>query len=121
MAARLREKYSKEVSPSLQKEFGYSNPMSIPRLEKIVLNVGLGEAIQNAKAIDAAVNDLVLVAGQKPVVTKAKKSIALATQVDRNSAYMFELEAYNRMVPTADRLEGVRAFNEKRKPRFEGR
>ncbi len=76
MAARLREKYSKEVSPSLQKEFGYSNPMSIPRLEKIVLNVGLGEAIQNAKAIDAAVNDLVLVAGQKPVVTKAKKSIA---------------------------------------------
>lgn len=62
------------------------------------------------------------IAGNAPIsIRQAKKSIALATQVDRNSAYMFELEAYNRMVPTADRLEGVRAFNEKRKPRFEGR
>ena len=76
MAARLKEKYSKEVSSALQKEFGYTNPMSIPKLEKIVLNVGLGEAIANAKAIDAAVNDMVIIAGQKPVVTKAKKSIA---------------------------------------------
>ncbi|MDX2034470.1 MAG: 50S ribosomal protein L5 [Blastocatellia bacterium] len=76
MAARLKEKYSKEVSPALQKEFGYTNPMSIPKLEKIVLNVGLGEAIANAKAVDAAVNDMVIIAGQKPVVTKAKKSIA---------------------------------------------
>ena len=62
------------------------------------------------------------IAGNAPIaIRQAKKSIALATQVDRNSAYMFELEAYNRMVPSADRLEGVRAFNEKRKPRFEGR
>ena len=62
------------------------------------------------------------IAGNAPIsIRQAKKSIALATQVDRNSAYMFELEAYNRMVPTTDRLEGVRAFNEKRKPRFEGR
>ena len=62
------------------------------------------------------------IAGNGPIsIRQAKKSIALATQIDRNSAYMFELEAYNRMVPTADRLEGVRAFNEKRKPRFEGR
>lgn len=62
------------------------------------------------------------VATNAPIsIRQAKKSIALATQVDRNSAYMFELEAYNRMVPTTDRLEGVRAFNEKRKPRFEGR
>ncbi|MGE0860789.1 MAG: enoyl-CoA hydratase/isomerase family protein [Gammaproteobacteria bacterium] len=62
------------------------------------------------------------IAANAPIsIRQAKKSIALATQVDRNSAYMFELEAYNRMVPTADRLEGVRAFNEKRKPRFEGR
>ena len=64
----------------------------------------------------------VRIAGNAPIaIRQAKKSIALATQVDRGSAYMFELEAYNRMVPTADRVEGVRAFNEKRKPRFEGR
>jgi enoyl-CoA hydratase len=72
----------------------------------------LGETLATAKRI----------AGNGPIsIRQAKKSIALATQVDRNSAYMYELEAYNRMVPTADRLEGVRAFNEKRKPRFEGR
>ncbi|MBK8316583.1 MAG: 50S ribosomal protein L5 [Acidobacteria bacterium] len=76
MAARLKEKYIKEIAPALAKEFGYTNPMSIPRLEKIVINMGLGEAIQNNKVIDAAVNDLTTVVGQKPVVTKAKKSIA---------------------------------------------
>lgn len=73
---RLKEKYQKEVVPALQKEFSYKNPMSIPKLEKIVLNVGLGEAIQNAKALDAAVGDLATISGQKPVITKAKKSIA---------------------------------------------
>ncbi|MBL8188701.1 MAG: 50S ribosomal protein L5 [Acidobacteria bacterium] len=76
MASRLREKYLKEIVPALTKEFGYKNPMSVPKLEKIVINVGLGEAIQNAKAIDVAVGDLQTIAGQKPVVTKAKKSIA---------------------------------------------
>ncbi len=76
MAARLKEKYTKEIAPVLKKEFGYSNPMSIPKLEKIVINVGLGEAIQNAKVIDIAVSDLMTISGQKPVVTKAKKSIA---------------------------------------------
>lgn len=76
MAARLKEKYDKEVAPALVKEFSYTNPMSIPKLEKIVVNVGLGEAIANAKALDAAVGDLMIITGQKPVVTKAKKSIA---------------------------------------------
>jgi len=76
MAARLKEKYAKEIAPVLRKEFGYSNPMSIPKLEKIVINVGLGEAIANTKVIDIAVSDLATIAGQKPVVTKAKKSIA---------------------------------------------
>ncbi len=76
MAARLKEKYTKEIAPALAKEFNYKNPMSIPKLEKIVINVGLGEAIQNAKALDAAVGDIQTVTGQKPVVTKAKKSIA---------------------------------------------
>jgi large subunit ribosomal protein L5 len=76
MAARLKEKYAKEITPALAKEFGYKNPMSIPKLEKIVINMGLGEAIQNAKILDAAASDMATIAGQKPVITKAKKSIA---------------------------------------------
>ncbi|MDB5057928.1 MAG: ribosomal protein [Chloroflexi bacterium] len=76
MAARLRERYEEEVGPALQKEFGYQNRMQLPTLNKIVINIGLGEAITNAKAVDAAVNDLKIIVGQKPVVTKAKKSIA---------------------------------------------
>ncbi len=76
MAARLKEKFNQEIAPSLAKEFGYKNPMSIPRIQKIVLNMGLGEAISNQKIIDVAVNELAVVTGQKPVVTKAKKSIA---------------------------------------------
>lgn len=73
---RLKEKYFQEVAPALQKEFSLTNPMRIPKLEKIVLNIGMGEAIANAKAMDIAVNDLAIISGQKPVVTKAKKSIA---------------------------------------------
>ncbi len=76
MAARLKEKFNQEIAPALAKEFGYKNPMSIPRIQKIVLNMGLGEAISNQKIIDVAVNELAVVTGQKPVVTKAKKSIA---------------------------------------------
>lgn len=76
MAARLKEKYTSEIAPALSKEFGYGNVMSIPKVEKIVLNMGLGEAISNQKIIDIAVNELTAIAGQKPVVTKAKKSIA---------------------------------------------
>jgi large subunit ribosomal protein L5 len=74
--ARLRDKYREDVVPNLMTEFGYSNVMQVPKLQKIVLNIGLGEAVQNAKAIDAAVGDLTQIAGQKPVVTRAKKSIA---------------------------------------------
>ena len=76
MAARLQERYLREVAPALTREFGYRNPMSVPRIEKVVINMGLGEAIQNAKIIDIAVGDLATLTGQKPVVTKAKKSIA---------------------------------------------
>ncbi len=76
MAARLRDKYTNEVAPALGKEFGYRNPMSIPRITKVVVNMGLGEAIANAKILDTAVNELGTLTGQKPVVTKAKKSIA---------------------------------------------
>ncbi len=74
--ARLKEKYHKEIKPALQKELGLDNPMAVPRLEKIVLNMGLGEATQNVKVMDPLVADLASVAGQKPVTTRAKKSIA---------------------------------------------
>lgn len=74
--SRMREKYLNEVAPALMKKFGYKSPMQIPKIEKIVVNMGVGEAKDNAKALDAAVSDLALITGQKPVVTKAKKSVA---------------------------------------------
>ena len=73
---RLREKYHKDVVPALVREFHYKNPMQVPRVEKVVLNIGLGEALQNPRALDAAVKDLETITGQHPVVTRAKKSIA---------------------------------------------
>lgn len=76
MASRLQNQYRQDVVPALTKEFGYGNPMQVPKVAKIVLNIGLGEALQNARAVDAAVGDLTAIAGQKPVVTKAKKSVA---------------------------------------------
>ncbi len=72
----LRQRYHEEIVPNLQREFGYENVMQIPRLEKVVVNIGLGEAIANAKALDAAVGDLTTITGQKPIVTRAKRSIA---------------------------------------------
>jgi large subunit ribosomal protein L5 len=74
--ARLKEKYLNEVVPALQQKFNYKNVMEIPKIEKVVINIGLGEAVQNPKALDAALEDLTIISGQKPVVTKAKKSIA---------------------------------------------
>ena len=72
----LQQRYAAEVVPALQKQFGYGNPMQVPKITKIVVNIGLGEALQNSKAIDAAVGDLTLITGQKPIVTRAKRSIA---------------------------------------------
>jgi len=73
---RLRERYRDDVVPSLLKQFGYRNRMQVPRLDKIVINVGLGEALQNAKAIDATVGDIATITGQKPIVTRARRSIS---------------------------------------------
>jgi len=73
---RLKEKYVNEVVPSLQTKFKYKNPMQIPKLEKVVINMGIGEAKENPKAIDIAVGDLTTIVGQKPIITKAKKSVA---------------------------------------------
>ena len=74
--SRLKERYKQEVIPSLMKLYGYQNIMQVPRLDKIVLNIGLGEAVQNAKALEAAERDLTAISGQHPVTTRAKKSIA---------------------------------------------
>ncbi len=76
MKARLREQYMKTVVPALTKEFGYTNVMAVPKLDKVTVNIGMGEATQNPKVMDTAVNELTAITGQKPVVTKAKKSIA---------------------------------------------
>ena len=74
--ARLKELYTKDIIPQLMKEFGYKSVMQVPKLEKIVINMGLGEAIQNVKILDSAEEEISVIAGQKPVITKAKKSIA---------------------------------------------
>jgi large subunit ribosomal protein L5 len=76
VTSRLHERYAAEIVPALQKQFEYRNPMQVPKLSKIVVNIGLGEALTNAKALDAALGDLTLITGQKPIVTKAKRSIA---------------------------------------------
>src|SRR5437763_15017199 len=76
MTTRLRERYDSTVRPALMEEFGYKNPMQVPRLDKIVVNMGVGEAVQDAKKMDAAVSDLTAITGQHPVVIRAKRSIA---------------------------------------------
>lgn len=76
MAARLKERYTKEVAPALIQKFNYTTIMQVPKIEKVVINMGVGDAVSNSKVLDAAVNDLQLIAGQKPVITRAKKSIA---------------------------------------------
>ena len=76
MSGQLHSRYTADVVPALQKQFEYTNPMDVPRLTKIVVNIGLGEALTNAKALDAAVGDLSAITGQRPIVTKAKRSIA---------------------------------------------
>jgi len=74
--SRLKQRYTKEIAPAMGKEYGYKNVMAIPKLEKIVINIGLGEAIQNSKLLDNAADELSQIAGQRPVITRAKKSIA---------------------------------------------
>ena len=73
---RLQEKYNKEVVPALTEKFGYKNIMELPKISKIIINMGVGEAVGNPKALDSAVNDLTIIAGQKPILTRAKKSLA---------------------------------------------
>ena len=105
--ARLYEKYVKEIAPALQQELGVKNPMAVPKIHKVVINMGVGEATQNAKVLDPAVNELGQITGQKPVVTRAKKSIA-AFKVRENQAIgaMVTLRG-DRMYEFLDRLINV--------------
>jgi large subunit ribosomal protein L5 len=126
MAARLREHYLKNVVPALTKEFGYGNIMAVPKVEKVTINIGLGEATGNAKLMDAAVNELSAIAGQKPVVTKAKKSIAafklregmsIGTMVTLRGDRMYEF--LDRLLNVA--LPRVRDFRGVSSKAFDGR
>ncbi|MGD9563254.1 MAG: 50S ribosomal protein L5 [Pyrinomonadaceae bacterium] len=124
--ARLREKYKKEIAPALAKEFDIKNPMAIPKIEKIVVNMGLGEASANAKILDVASDELKVVTGQKPVVTKAKKSIAafklrqgmsIGTMVTLRGDRMYEF--LDRLISVA--LPRVRDFRGISGKAFDGR
>src|ERR1700682_3837874 len=126
MAARLKERYQKEIAPAVAKEFGIKNSMAIPRLEKIVVNMGMGEAIANAKVLDTAVKELKAIVGQKPVITKAKKSIAsfklrqgmpIGVVVTLRGERMYEF--FDRLVSVA--LPRVRDFRGVSPKAFDGR
>jgi large subunit ribosomal protein L5 len=126
MAARLKEQYMTEVRRKLQDEFQIKNPMAVPKVEKVVVNMGMGEAIQNAKILDAAVDELSTITGQKPVVTKAKKSIAsfklregqsIGTMVTLRGDKMYEF--LDRLINIA--LPRVRDFRGVPSRSFDGR
>lgn len=124
--SRLKERYQKEVAPAIAREFGIQNPMAVPRLDKIVLNMGMGEAIANAKVLDLAVEELKAIAGQKPVITRAKKSIAsfklrqgmpIGAMVTLRGEQMYEF--FDRLVSIA--LPRVRDFRGVSPKAFDGR
>lgn len=126
MTARLKERYQAEIAPALAKEFGIANPMAIPKLEKVIVNMGVGEAIGNSKLLDAAAEELKAITGQKPVVTKAKKSIAafklrqgmsIGTMVTLRGARMYEF--LDRLITVA--LPRVRDFRGVSGKAFDGR
>ena len=123
---RLKEQYHQEIVPALMKEFGYENIMQVPRLEKISVNIGLGEALQNSKAIEAASGDLTSITGQKPVVTRARKSIAtyklregqpIGVKVTLRSARMWDF--LDRLISIV--LPGQRDFRGISPDSFDGR
>ena len=118
--SRLFEQYNSEIIKSMHEKFQYGNVMEIPKLEKIVINIGVGDAVGNAKALEAAVNDLTIIAGQKPVITKAKKSIAnfkvregmaLGTKVTLRGERMYEFldKLINAALPRVRDFRGISA------------
>jgi large subunit ribosomal protein L5 len=104
---RLKERYRKEIVPTLMKEFDYENVMQVPRLQKVVINVGAGEALQNAKSLDAISQDLMKITGQRPVITRAKKSIASFKLREGNPIGVKVTVRGNRMFDFIDRLMNV--------------
>lgn len=115
---RLKEKYHEEVQPAMMKEFGYKSIMAVPRIEKVVLNMGLGEAIQNIKTLDSGVEELTLIAGQRAVVTKARRSIAgfklrqgmpigCMVTLRRNRMYDFLDKLFNMGLPRVRDFRGL--------------
>ncbi len=123
---RLRERYRQEIAPTLTKEFNYSNAMQVPRLKKIIVNIGVGEALANAKALDAAVKDLTTITGQKPLVRKAKKSIATFKLREGNAIGVKVTLRGTRMYWFLDRLMNaalprVRDFRGVPRDAFDGR
>jgi large subunit ribosomal protein L5 len=104
MAPRLKQRFQDEIAPTLMREFGYGNVMQVPCVEKVVLNIGLGEATQNAKALDAASEDLATITGQKPVITRAKRSIANFKIRDGNPIGLMVTVRGERMWEFLDRL-----------------
>jgi large subunit ribosomal protein L5 len=126
MAPRLKELYQTEVRKKIQEQFGIKNPMAVPKIEKVVLNMGMGEAISNAKVLDSAVDELGQITGQKPIITKAKKSIAsfklregqaIGTMVTLRGEKMYEF--LDRLISTA--LPRVRDFRGVPSKSFDGR
>src|SRR2546421_9947824 len=126
MAARLKERYQKDIAPAIAKEFGIENPMAVPRLDKIGLTMGMGEAVANAKVLGTATTELTSIAGQKPVITKAKKSIAsfklrqgmpIGVMVTLRGERMYEF--FDRLVSVA--LPRVRDFRGVSPKAFDGR
>ncbi|MBP1467615.1 50S ribosomal protein L5 [Candidatus Chloroploca sp. M-50] len=126
MTVRLREKYQQEVVPALMQEFKFTSVMQAPRLTKIVINIGVGEAVQNSKALDAAVNDLTIITAQKPVITRARKSVAsfklregmpIGVMVTIRGNRMYDF--YDRLVNLA--LPRIRDFRGVSRRSFDGR
>lgn len=124
--SRMQERYKKEVIPAMMKDGGYKNPMQVPRLKMIVLNIGLGEAIQNQKALEGATNDLSQIAGQRPVITRSKKSIAafrlrsgmpIGAKVTLRGERMYEF--FDRLVNIA--IPRIRDFRGLSAKAFDGR
>lgn len=116
--ARLKDYYSKTVVPALVKEFNYKNPMQVPKMEKIVINMGLGEAISNVKIIDGAVQEMAMITGQKPIINKAKKSIATfklrqgmpigcSVTLRKNNMYEFFDRLVNAALPKVRDFRGI--------------
>jgi large subunit ribosomal protein L5 len=126
MPPRMKQRYREEIAPTLMREFGYANVMQVPRVQKVVVNIGLGEALQNAKALDAAAEDIATITGQKPVITRARRSIANFKVREGNAIGVMVTMRSDRMWEFLDRtvnaaLPRIRDFRGIAPEAFDGR